>query len=231
MFTACVEIPHQALAKHARTSVRRIVLLRTAEPANMRVTNMGGISGAFGLIGAAIESADEDAKSAEFTASMIAQNVRIGEELSVRLEAALRKQGYDVKLWATKSPRPPDHDPADYSQPDYSKLAGFEQAAEEADAILDVWLSNVGYLALGKDYVPWIRANARLVSIKDLSQIYFQAFSYGAEIAADGVEHFPADTQFAYGDFQALLANSGNAAAGLQAGVEPLAERIATDLR
>jgi hypothetical protein len=231
LLTGCASIPRQAFNRGTHGNVRNIALLRVHEPEQLTVSNIGSMYGAFGLLGAAMQADDEAGKRDDLTERMRAHRVALGVELSTVLEHELRKHGYIVNVWTTESPRVHQDGDDEYAPPQYSKIRDYPRIRSTADAILDVWFSDAGFTALGKDYQPWIRANARLVSTRDQSQLYFQAYSYGVDIRAEAVKHFPSQPKYAYGNFPTLMARSQEAADGLRAGVPLMARGIAADLR
>jgi hypothetical protein len=65
--SGCASTPHVAFNKAASSYVKRIALLQVRSPRALEVTNLGGAGSAFGLIGAAVASADEDSKTHFFS--------------------------------------------------------------------------------------------------------------------------------------------------------------------
>ena len=60
--------------------------------------------------------------------------------------------------------------------------------------------------------------DAFLVSSKDHSQLYFQAFNYGADLTSEGIENVGADPKYAYRNFDLLMSKADESAEGIQSG-------------
>ena len=218
--------PDQAFDKVANSRVQSILLLEVPET-ELRVVNLGSAFGAFGLLGAALGESDEQAKSSEFDASVRGQ-LRLGQSLTSALEAELKQRGFDVKVDRTQRPDSdagPDTAPAN-EHFDYSHVE------TRADAILHVSFIRAGYLATAGsgDYRPWLYVRARLISGAGKAPLYSQFIVFGAKFP-ETKAYIPAASQFAYGDFSALMGNHAAAASGLEEGARSVAAAVAQQLR
>jgi hypothetical protein len=221
---SCASVPKQAFDKKDAAPVKRIALLQVAEPNDYLVQNMGGAAMAFGLIGGLIAAADASSKSDLFTQKMKEQKLTLRGQMAQAIAERLNAQGYEVVYLSDQRPRVKEDKNADYSQ-----------IKTDADAILDVWFTVVGYLSPqgSPDYQPWIGTVARLVAANDGSQLYFQSFNYGAKLgySRDTIEYLPAESKYAYRSFDALMTNSDEAIQGLRQGIPPITTRIIEQLR
>ncbi len=218
----CVSFPKQAFDKGANAKVQTIALLVVPPPSDFRVVNIGGTGAAFGLIGAAIESSEEEQKSEEFTSAVAEQQLAFGRSMTEALTRELQSASYRVVLL--------DQRPVKKSETDQD--ADYSSIHADADAILDVSFVQAGYYAPQADYLPWLRVSARLIASKTKQRLYAQEFSYGGQVVTvENVEHIPGPEKYAYGNFDALMAKPSEACSGLQAGIEPVARRVADQLR
>lgn len=224
--SGCASPPRdQAFNKVANAGIHRIALLKVPE-ADLRVINIGGALGGFGLIGAALAESDEDSKSQAFAVS-VGGRARLGELLTQTLATELEKSGYEVTVEAQR--------PVTDAGPDTAKVnekADYSNVKTDADAIMDVSFLGAGYLspAGSSVYMPWLHLRARLVSPGGRAQLFFQFMVYGAKFPQTK-EYFASRPQYSYGDFDSLMKDPNAAAEGLTAGLGPIATRIAQQLR
>ena len=223
--SACASMrPSQAFDKPHHAEIRHIALLRVPDP-QLKVTNLGGSLGAFGLLGGAMAAADEDTKSHEF-ADAVAREMPLATLMRDALESGLKKQGYLVTLEDQRPIEPPlDQQTAD-------DVANYSKLKTEADAILDVSFLSAGYLSPpgSGDYVPWLHVKATLVSARSRTPLYVDWLVYGAKFGVRK-EYFPTARPYAYGSFSDLMDKRRDASEGLARGIEPIAGRIAQQLR
>jgi hypothetical protein len=71
---------------------------------------------------------------------------------------------------------------------------------------------------------------ARLVSKKDNSQLYFQAYVYGRNYQVENIEYLPYSQRYAFADYDTLVAQSSTASDGLATAVSEIASRIGAGL-
>lgn len=216
--------PSQAFDKPHHAEIKHIALLRVPAP-QLKVTNLGGSLGAFGLLGGAMGAADEDTKSHEF-ADAVAGEMPLAKLLTEALESELKKEGYRVTLEDQRPIEPaPDQRTAD-------DLANYSKITTEADAILDVSFLSAGYLSPpgSGDYLPWLHVKATLVATRGRTPLYVDWLVYGAKFGVRK-EYFSTARPYAYGSFSDLMEQRRDAIEGLTRGIEPIAGRIAEQLR
>ena len=228
LMTACATpVAHQQeLAASERARIRKVALLRVAEPQRMGVVDLGAIKGgglAGGLIGAAIMGNVTDKRSKEFVDAIKTRKIRLGVALAESIQKELRGAGYTVKYLATENPKfAPDGKSDDYSH-----------IQTDADAILNVWYDTTGYVApaMGEEYRPWLNLKARLLDARTKQVLYYQEFSLGMPRKAERVDHLEAEGPYRYGSFDALMAKVDEAAEGLRKNQERVALRLAQQIR
>ena len=101
-----------------------------------------------------------------------------------------------------------------------------------ADAILHVSFLRAGYLATANSsqYLPWLYVRARLVSRGGNALLYSQFLVFGPKFPATKA-HIPAAPQYAYPNFDSLMANHVAATLGLAEGTRKVAASIVQQLR
>ncbi len=220
--SGCASIVTPHAFNRGAHSIKKIALLEVRNPERFTVTNMGGFPfQAFGIIGEAAQTADVDSKSDALRRRLGGTKITFASEMTDAIEVALQKHGYEVvPLPNVVVVRDAD------GQVDYSHIE------TDADAILDVWFCAVGYLSAptSSDYLPWVRVNARMIAAKDKSLLYFQAFGYGADLGFPEIMHIPSNPIFAYGSFDDLMDQMGQAQLGIKAGLPPIAARMGEQL-
>jgi hypothetical protein len=220
----CISLPKQAFDKRANASLKSIAVLEVPPPSELRVVNAGGIGSAFGLVGALVDEAEEDRKSQEFTDLLEERRLVFGRRMTDAVTPYLQRIGYSVTLLANQRPVIKNMEDGDA---DYSGIP------TEADAILDISFSQVGYMAIGTDYEPWMRVSARFFASRSKKRLCAQEFLYGPQLAYLGgdIELVPPNPKYVYGTFDVLTAKANEACGELEAGIGLVANRIATQLR
>jgi hypothetical protein len=218
--TGCYSITYQRFDKGANRNIKKIAVLQVREPKSLVVGNvpdalarsmldstLGPPSGDF-FAGVA-----QQTMNTSFTDAMVAQDLGVGRVLTTTIEEELRHQGYDV-IVATN--RPGVSDPTrDDQEVNYSYVN------PDADAILHVWFTNVGYFwfADSKSYSPMVDVVGRLVKTEDKSQIYCQPYINKRTRG-----------EYEFADYDALMASSSSAANGIRQGAWDIGILIAAEL-
>lgn len=221
--TGCISIPRQEFSKTAAQPIKKIAIVKP-HSTEMRVVNIGGAGGAFGLIGAAIEAAEEERKSTEFARQMQVHELSMGAELTRAVEEQLKNDGYEVTVLSDQHPVVVDETESEF---DYQGIR------TDADAILHLWFAGLGYVSPPDltNYIPRVGVRARLLAANTKAQLYYQAYLYGWNPVVENIEPVPAAAKYMYGDFDALMTKSQDAAEGLRLGAKGVAARIGRALK
>jgi hypothetical protein len=120
--------------------------------------------------------------------------------------------------------------PASRSQPN-TWLESYGYVATEADAILDLVIRSVGYVAPAalRNYRPVVQVSARLVAGPTRQVVYAEQISYGLRDLR-GETVIQADRQFSFRNYSDLAASPDRAAEGIRAGIRHVASSIARQL-
>lgn len=165
---ACASAPQQKLTIETKQNVKSIALIRVIEPENYIAANIASLKSFF--IGAF--NKDNEIYTKRFTENMAKSEIKIGRALLQELERGLKNKGYEVTILDIELSI------KENGEYDYSNIQ------TDADAILNVWFRAAGYVSPPNSigYEPWLMVSSRMVSAKDKSQIYFQAFNYAARL-------------------------------------------------
>lgn len=100
------------------------------------------------------------------------------------------------------------------------------------DVLLDLYVDYVGYAAVGldDDYLPTVHIAARLVNGNDLSVLYESRIQYNPLEAKGEETVIDADPEYAFKDFDALIAEPERARDGLRQAIVAVVDRLAGDL-
>jgi hypothetical protein len=221
----CASAPKQALDKTAAQSIRTIAVVEAREPSKYVTWNFGHPGMMFGAIGGAIAGASMEDNATKFTNKLRARQFEVSKRLSDKTAAKLAASGYRVV-------RVPDvrEIKNDMIILDYKKID------TEADAILNVTPTMVGYISTHgfNDYIPALGVYVELVDSgngkHEVSRLYQDRFMFGWEPSAGGWTHVPSPANFSYANFDDLMNRSDAAAAGLLAGAELIADKLASDI-
>ena len=222
--SGCISAPRQPFNKSANQTIKKIAVVGP-QAEKFHIGNIGGAGGAFGSIGAAVEIAETERKSNEFTQQMKVQQLSMGTELTRAVKEQLESDGYEVTILSGQQPVALDDSELDFA------YAGIRT---DADAILHVWFANpLGYISPPglTDYIPRVNVRARLLAANTKAQLYFQMYMYGWNPDVENLEHVPAHQMYSYGDFDTLIARSQEAAEGLRLGAQEVAVRIGLALK
>jgi len=205
-----------------KASIRTIAILQIEEP-QLRMLNLGSGMAAMGAIGgAAIAASDE---SQRLFNELQSKNFSFSNQLTQDLQKELKKAGY--KTMVVKVNRTDTRNLLE----DYSKLR-----INNADAILDVAVTNYGYVTEHFMFSPHWRPEARtfvaLAKPMDKNVMYQEAIMYGYHNPfMSGVElEAPSDFHFTEQE-DVFKAGPNKIVSGLKDASQKIAMQIANTLR
>lgn len=200
---ACAGTPHRAYDPLARQQVLRVGLLTPATPERPVVRMAVHPGQSLGLVGLLLAEGDMGLKTRDF-GRVLEHQTCCAQALTARLREGLEGAGYTVS--EVRVPRA--------AQPGF--LARYPAHAE-VDALLDVYAEVMGYTAAGAGtpYRPTLHLHVRLLRERDHHVLYQDRIDYNAFGDGGGAITLPADPRYAFADFDALLRQPAQAAAGL----------------
>jgi hypothetical protein len=214
----CVSVPKVEL--QSRSSIKTVTLLKIPEPAIQPVMNIGGPSGAFGLVGGLIQAGLNDTHTKAYTQIVKERQIAFAPLLEQELTHELNAAGYQVIYSEERPIVKEDHRTVDYSA-----------IHTDADAILHVWFTTIGYISPPSkvSFQPWVGVRVRLLDPGSKSDLYFKTFACGYELKAENIVHVQAGLQYEYDSFEKLTSNFDGSVAGLIACDHSIASLIGID--
>lgn len=168
LLTACAP-SELSIKTEDKKSIKTIAILQIEKP-QLRMLNLGSAMGAMGAIGGALIAAGSE--SEKLYKMLNSKKFSFQNQLTRDLQQQLKKAGY--KTIVVKVPRPDSRELLD----DYSKLR-----IKNADAILDVVVTNYGYVTehfmFSPHWRPEARAYVALAKPMGSKVIYQDSMMYG----------------------------------------------------
>lgn len=216
--SACANVPKVDLAgQHA---VKTVTMLEVAEPSSQPVVNLGGASGAFGLIGALAQNNLNETHTRAYTEALRQRNVAFAAPLEADIASKLRSAGFQVSSTDLQPVANTDSRTIDYSAIEVKD-----------DAILHVWFTTTGYMSPPSKvaFQPWITLRVRLIDAKSRKDLYFKTFTCGYKPSAEGFVHVNADPRFEYDSFDILMGKVDDSVDGIKACNSAITTLIGSD--
>ena len=215
---ACATAPKIELeSQHA---VKTVAMVRIAEPPAQPVLNLGGVAGAFGLIGGLAQNSLNEAHTKAYSELVRQRNPAFASSFEADIAAQLRAAGFDVSASDARPLMQSDGRNADYSSIDVPQ-----------DAILHAWFTILGYVSPPSKiaFQPWVTVRVRMVDARKKNDLYFKTFTCGYESLTEGVVRVRSDPRFEYDSFDALTDRVDESIAGLTACNRAIAVQVASD--
>lgn len=149
-----------------KSAPRSIALVSVVEPKNISVMNIGGASGAFGLVGGLVLAAVNESNSNTYTDMVKKNNVSFSQMVTSSLSKQLEAKGYAVVM--TNDVTVPLRD----GEKDFN----YSHITANTDAVLHVWFTVNGYISppYSTSYQPWVLIRARLINSKSKADLYLR---------------------------------------------------------
>ncbi|KVN96722.1 hypothetical protein WJ70_09570 [Burkholderia ubonensis] len=221
LLSGCVNLPQTNLNADNRQKLHSIAVLEVNEPKAVGVVNIGGAAGAFGLIGGLAQAAVNASHTSTYTKRVANDKVVFAPVVADSVIGHLTENGYQVvKLDGQKVKLADDGKSDDYS--------GIQT---DADAIMNVWFTNFGYISPPDttDFIPSVVVRARMLDAKTKQDIYFKTFACGYDIRSNSV-HVDSDVAYSYGSFGDLEKNFDKSVEGIKSCEKSIAAMIGQDL-
>jgi hypothetical protein len=176
----------------------------------------------FGLVAALMEDADERSQSDRLTKAVDPAETRLQERFSATLQQKLAAAGYATRLVVLPS----------IPSKDDELLAQVKAKGMGGDAVLAIGMFGA-YAAAGRksEYQPRISVSVRVVDTSAGALLYQEDLQYCFALARSDAAGLPCDPRYRFENFDALVADPAKARQGLIAGLDPLAARVAADLK
>jgi hypothetical protein len=164
-----------------------------------------------------VNKADSRSKGKIFNDSLKSHPENLGDELTDKVAAALRSYGFTVEIMDGVARSADDPDNVDY-----------DKVSSDADAILHLWISEVGLYSsrISLDYIPRVNAGAKLFVKGADDNIYDEDIYYGVDARKGKEWAIVPDAKFAYRSFDLVMTNIDDVRSAFSIGVLQISQRM-----
>jgi hypothetical protein len=170
-----------------------------------------------------VNMVDSKSKAKLFNAKLNSVPTTLGADLTQEVVAALRGYGYTVEVLDGVARPADDPDNVDY-----------DKVSTDADAILQVWISEIGLYSgqLSLSYIPRVNALGKLfVKGKDDNlYVYDGEIDYGVDARKGKDWAIVPDPKFEYPSFEAVMTNINNVRSAFATGILEISKRMSEQI-
>ena len=218
LMSACAT--HRQITASRPAAIKRIALIPASNPKLYSFENAAPPIGGYPFQ-YWVNKADSKSKAKIFNDRLNSQPAKLGDELTEEVATALRGQGFTVEILEGLA-RPAD----DPDNVDYDKISS------SADAILHVWISEVGLYSSGfsLDYIPRVNAGGKLFAIGQDDNIYSEDIYYGVDARKGKEWAIVPDAKYRYRSFDLVISNIDELRSAYAAGVLEISKRMSEQI-
>ena len=223
LLAGCAQPPKkQSLDRQRAAALKTVVLAQRPNQDGYLVNIVGHPGQHFGLIGALIEGADLKSKSDRLTKAIDPAETRLQERFATTLQQKLAAAGYETRLVVLPS----------IPSKDDELLAQVKAKGMGGDAVLAIGMfGEYAAAAPASEYLPKIGVSVRVVDTNSGALLYQDSLAYCFTLAQPDADVLPCDPRYRFQSIDTLVADPAKAREGLIAGLDPLAARVAADLK
>lgn len=212
----------QSLDRERAKSLKTVVLAQRPNQDAYLVSIQTMPGQDLGVMAALIEGAIEKSHSDRLKKAIDPADMRLQERFSARLQQKLAAAGYETRLVVLPS----------IPSKDDELLAQVKAKGMSGDAVLAIGMSG-GYASAGPagEVLPKVGAHVRVVDANSGELLYQDQLAYCFTLAQSDATVLPCDPRHRFKNVDALVADPAKAREGLIAGLDPLAARVAADLK
>jgi hypothetical protein len=168
-----------------------------------------------------VNKVDSKSKAKRFNDKLNALPSELGTDLTQEVVAALRAYGFTVEILDGVARPADDPDNVDY-----------DKVSTGADAILHLWISEVGLYSsqLSLKYVPRVNASGKLFVKGRDDNVYDGDLYFGVDAKKDKEWAILPDAKFAYPTFDAVMANIDDVRSSFATGILKISERMSEQI-
>jgi hypothetical protein len=210
---------HSKIVEKPLPEIKRIAVIPASNP---RVYTLENATPPIGYPGQYwVNKNDSRAKQNILNDEIQLKPQSLGDLLTEKVVAALRSRGLVVEVLESFT-RPAD----DPDNVDYDKISS------DADAILHLWISEVGLYSshTSVDYVPRVNAGAKLFVKGREDNVYSEDIYYGVDARKGKDWAIVPDPKYAYRSFNAVVSNMDEVRASFTIGVTEIGERMSDQI-
>jgi hypothetical protein len=218
LMAACAT--HSKSVAKAPTVIKRIAIVAASNPKSYSFQNAAPPIGGYPFQ-YWVNKADSKSKGRTFNERLNSQPAHLGDDLTQEVATALRGHGFTVEILEGLA-RPAD----DPDNVDYDKITS------NADAILHLWISEVGLYSSGfsLDYIPRVNAGAKLFVQGQEDNIYSEDIYYGVDARKGKEWAIVPDAKYAYRSFELVMSNIDEVRSAYAAGVLEISQRMSEQI-
>jgi hypothetical protein len=218
LMSACAT--HPKTAASLPTAIKRIAIIPASNPKLYSFENAAPPIGGYPFQ-YWVNKVDSKSKAKIFNDRLNSKPSSLGDEFTEEVATALRGHGFTVEI-LDGLPRPAD----DPDNVDYDKIKS------NADAILHVWISEVGLYSSGfsLDYIPRVNAGGKLFVKGQEDNIYSEDIYYGVDARKGKEWAIVPDAKYAYRSFELVMSNVDELRSAYAAGVLEISKRMSDQI-
>jgi hypothetical protein len=213
LLTACATHPKTVATKPV---IKRIAVIPASNPRWYTFENaappVGGYPFQFW-----VNKLDSKSKAKLFNDKVNAQPAALGTDLTQQVVASLRDRGFTVEILDGVT-RPPD-DPDNIDD---------DKVSTNADAILHVWISEVGLYSSGysRNYLPRVNVSGKLFVRGQEDNVYDEDLCYGVDARKGKEWAIQPDAKYTYPSFDAVMARIEEVRSSFADGTREISTRM-----
>jgi hypothetical protein len=214
LMTACAS--NSKTAANHPMQIRRIALIPAANPKLYSFENAAPAIGGYPFQ-YWVNKADSKSKAKIFNERLNSKPAHLGDELTEEIASALRSHGFTVEILEGLA-RPAD----DPDNVDYDKIPS------NVDAILHVWISEVGLYSSGfsLDYIPRVNAGGKLFVKGQEDNLYSEDIYYGVDAKKGKEWAIVPDAKYRYRSFDLVMSSIDELRSAYATGVLEISRRM-----
>jgi hypothetical protein len=218
LMSACATHPKTTASRPA--AIKRIAIIPASNPKLYSFENAAPPIGGYPFQ-YWVNKADSKSKARIFNDRLNSKPSNLGDEFTEEVAAALRGHGFTVEI-LDGLPRPAN----DPDNVDYDKILS------NADAILHVWISEVGLYSSGfsLDYIPRVNAGGKLFVKGQEDNIYSEDIYYGVDARKGKEWAIVPDAKYAYRSFELVMSNIDELRSAYATGVLEISKRMSDQI-
>lgn len=217
LLTACAT--HSDHAAVVNPTIRRIAIIPAANPTWYSFENAApplGYPMQFW-----VNKLDSKSKAKIFNARLTTPQSVLGDDFTREVAAELRGYGFSVEILEGIQRRPNDPDNVDY-----------EKISTDADAILHLWIDEVGVYSshMSAQYIPRVNLGGKLWAKGHEDSIYDETIYYGVDAKAGKKWAIVPDAKYAYPNFDAVMSHIDEIRTALSVGTSEISKKMSEQI-
>jgi hypothetical protein len=218
LMSACATHPKTIASRP--TAIKRIAIIPASNPKLYSFENAAPPIGGYPFQ-YWVNKVDSKSKAKIFNDRLNSKPSNLGDEFTEEVATALRGHGFTVEILEGLT-RPAD----DPDNVDYDKIKS------NADAMLHVWISEVGLYSSGfsLDYIPRVNAGGKLFVKGQEDNIYSENIYYGVDARKGKEWAIVPHAKYAYRSFDLVIANIDELRSAYATGVLEISKRMSDQI-